>query len=182
MRTATVFEPPNAERAQLSLAATDGHAAPQQENAAMTPCVQTPTAPSTATVTLEIPAELAYVHILGRCVVAQIEPFLEQEEVEIILYNLELAVQEIAVNVVTHAYADTAGRVVMHSTYDPQTRQLSITLEDTGNAFDADLVQAPALGTLQEHGYGLFLATSLLDELHYTADSMGNCWKLMKQL
>jgi anti-sigma regulatory factor (Ser/Thr protein kinase) len=166
----------------MSAETTGDRSLQQKEIATMNACAQSSTPPLTSTVLLEIPAELSHVQILSRCVVAHMEQFVRPEEAEVLLYNLELAIQEIAVNIVTHAYADTSGRVSMRSDYDVQAGRLFIVLEDTGKSFDPAQVQEPALGTLQEHGYGLFLASSLLDELHYYTDSTGNRWELTKYL
>ena len=63
---------------------------------------------------------------------------------------------------------------------DNNPPQIAITLKDTGVTFNPLDVPAPALGTLQEHGFGLFLAHELLDDLQYEAHADGNCWHLKK--
>jgi anti-sigma regulatory factor (Ser/Thr protein kinase) len=129
---------------------------------------------------LTIPADLAYVHILSRCACALLEQIDELADAEVTLYNLELAIQEIGVNIITHAYADYTGTVVMRCVCDEQARQLSITLDDCGKSFDPAQVAMPAIETLQEHGFGLFLARELLDELTYESSARGNRWRLKK--
>ncbi len=132
------------------------------------------------TIVLEIPADLLYVHVLGRCACALLEQIDTLADAELTLYNLELAIQEIGVNIITHAYANCTGRVVMTGTCNEQTNQIIITLEDNGKPFDPEAVAAPALGTLQEHGFGLFLARELVDELQYESYALGNRWRLKK--
>ncbi len=132
------------------------------------------------TIVVEIPADLRYVHVLGRCACALLDQFDRLVDAEVILYNLELAIQEISVNIVTHAYANWKGRVLMTGTCNEQTKQLTITLEDRGKPFNPEAVAAPELGTLQEHGFGLFLARELVDELQYESYEQGNRWRLKK--
>lgn len=132
------------------------------------------------TIMLEIPADLRYVHVLGRCACALLEQIDRLVDAEVTLYNLELAIQEIGVNIITHAYAERNGRVTMTATCHVQTKELIVTLEDRGKSFSPEAVAAPELGTLQEHGFGLFLARELVDELHYESYELGNRWRLKK--
>ncbi|MCB0062939.1 MAG: ATP-binding protein [Caldilineaceae bacterium] len=131
-------------------------------------------------IVLTIPAELEFVHVLGRCACALLSEIAGLQEAERTLYNLELAIQEIGVNIVTHAYADHSGQVVMTAARNDAHSHIIVTLEDTGNSFDPLAIPAPALGHLQEHGFGLFLAGELLDELQYEIHATGNCWRLKK--
>lgn len=134
------------------------------------------------TVVLEIPAELRYVHMLGRCACALLSEMDELHEADSTLYNLELAIQEIGVNIITHAYARISGRVTMYAALDNHLPEIHITLEDTGQTFDPQIVPMPKLGTLQEHGYGLFLAHEILDDVRYEVDVDKNRWHLKKNL
>lgn len=132
-------------------------------------------------IVLDIPANLQYVYMLSRCACALISESQELHEADSTLYNLELAIQEIGVNIITHAYAERQGRVVMTAIHDREHCEIEITLQDTGTAFNPQAVAAPVLGSLQEHGFGLFLAQELLDELNYEAKPTGNCWHLKKK-
>jgi len=136
----------------------------------------------TQAVVLDIAADLAYVHLLSRCACALLEGIPKLEEPEITLYNLELAIQEVSVNIVKHAYAQTSGRIYMTLLLEEQPLRLTITLHDTGRAFDPTRVPLPKLGELQEHGFGLFLVRQLMDEVIYERNSSGNTWKLVKTI
>lgn len=131
-------------------------------------------------IVLTVPADLQYVHILSRCACALLTEISGLRDAESTLYNLELAIQEIGVNIITHAYADQTGQVIMTATRDEDRSQIIITLDDTGRSFDPLAVPTPTLGSLQEHGYGLFLAHELLDELCYEIRATGNRWYLKK--
>jgi anti-sigma regulatory factor (Ser/Thr protein kinase) len=104
--------------------------------------------------------------------------------------GVELAVHEIATNIVDHAYAgapaDRPGRIVATAALTGmQTggrRRLVIELEDTGAPFDPAAVPPVNLDVPQEGGYGLFLAEALLDEVHYTRRASANVWRLVKTL
>lgn len=139
-------------------------------------------APAPTVMTLDIPATLTYVHILSRCACALVESVANLAEPAANLYNLELALQEVAVNIVKHAYAHREGRIQMTLSLEAHPPRLTILLHDTGASFDPARVPPPKLGELQEHGFGLFLMRQLLDEVEYTHSASGNVWKLVKTI
>lgn len=154
------------------------------EDACTEPVTAPPLSPTTAptVITLDIPATLSYVHILSRCACALVESVANLAEPAVNLYNLELALQEVAVNIVKHAYAHSAGRIAMTLRLEAHPPRLTILLHDTGASFDPTRVPTPKLGELQEHGFGLFLMRQLLDEVEYTHSASGNVWKLVKTI
>lgn len=131
---------------------------------------------------LDIPAQLSYIHILSRCACALLENVENLAEPQITLYNLELAIQEIGVNIATHAYTGGDGRIQMSAMLDQQPLRIIITLRDTGHPFDPSQVLVPRFGELQEHGYGLFLVHQLMDKVEYLPDQRGNLWQLEKSV
>lgn len=133
-------------------------------------------------IALDIPAQLPYIHILSRCACALLENVENLAEPEVVLYNLELAIQEIGVNIATHAYTGSGGRIQMSATLDPQPLRIVITLQDTGQPFDPSQVPTPRFGELQEHGYGLFLVHQLMDKVEYRPGQRGNLWQLEKNV
>ena len=149
------------------------------------PGTSAPARPATAApavVTLDIPATLTHVHLLSRCACALVEGVANLAEPAANLYNLELALQEVAVNIVKHAYAQREGRIQMTLHLEMHPPRLTILLHDTGATFDPTLVPLPKLGELQEHGFGLFLMRQLLDEVEYSHNASGNVWKLVKTI
>ena len=152
-------------------------------NSQSNPAVALTADPSTsAKITLDIPAEVQYVNILGACACAFLANLEQLADPEITLYNLELAIQEVSVNIATHAYANSRGRIHMSAVLSHQPLKVTIILQDTGASFNPSLVPQPALGELQEHGYGLFLVTQLMDEVEYKQIDGGSVWKLSKNL
>lgn len=91
--------------------------------------------------------------------------------------SLELALHEICVNVVTHAYANTPGRIQVRACCGPETIELEV--RDRGRtAFDPTEAVEPVAGAPQIHGYGLMIARKLVDELTYTREEGTNVWLL----
>ena len=135
-----------------------------------------------ATIVVETPATLEHINILSRSACALVESINNLEEPEINLYNLELAIQEIAVNIVKHAYAQKEGRIQMTMRLEEDPLRLTILLHDTGKPFDPTLVPQPRLGELQEHGFGLFLVRQLMDVVDYQPSPAGNRWRLVKNI
>lgn len=134
------------------------------------------------TISLDIPAELQYVNVLGASICAFLTNIEHLAEPTTILYNLELAIQEISVNIATHAYANTSGRISMSATLSYDPLRITIMLRDSGASFNPLDVPEPSLGELQEHGYGLFLVTELMDEVEYQQTASENVWRLVKNL
>lgn len=87
-------------------------------------------------------------------------------------YGLQLAVDELVTNVVTHAYAERGrtGPVILEAEIEPA--QLRIVLEDTGEPYDPTR-QAPPSDLdkpLEERnigGLGIFLVRKSVDRLVY---------------
>lgn len=139
--------------------------------------------PQCDTIRLELPATTTYLNVLGACLDGIVERIDGIVEPRVTAYNIQLAVNEIVANIITHAYADQPdGRVTIVVTVVPEPLQLVVDLFDTGSSFDPTTVPEPNLDDVQIHGYGLFLVHSLMDEVTYTPGPDGNCWRLIKYL
>lgn len=90
---------------------------------------------------------------------------------------LELAVHEIAVNIVRHAYGEQTGGWI-HVCYLLDGDDLVVTLGDAGRPFVPAALVEPDLLQANEGGYGLFLVRQLVDRLSYTRLVGGNHWEL----
>lgn len=87
-------------------------------------------------------------------------------------YRLRLAVDEIATNVVTHGYAEAGLEGVLDLRADIDENALTISIEDTGVAYDPRQSEAPVgldlpLEQRPMGGLGVFLAFRGVDELLY---------------
>jgi serine/threonine-protein kinase RsbW len=103
---------------------------------------------------------------------------------ETMVHSIELAVHEIATNIVDHAYSENQAGVIEASLVlsKGSQRRLTVELSDAGTPFDAAAVAPVNLESPQESGYGLFLAEALLDEVHYERRSGRNIWRLTKRV
>lgn len=132
---------------------------------------------------LDLPATHKYLNILGACIselLARVEDVAEREA---ITYNLQLAAHEACANIIDHAYAGDLGhRILVTITLTDCPRRLIIELHDTGYSFEPASVPKPNLDEAHDHGYGLFLMHSLMDEVTYTSRPEGNHWALVKHL
>jgi serine/threonine-protein kinase RsbW len=132
---------------------------------------------------LDLPAANKYLNVLGACLDAFIERIEGVAEPRVTAYNVQLAVNEIFANIVAHAYDDApGGRVDIVAMLASDPRRLLIDISDTGIGFDPAAVAEPDLEDVQIHGYGLFLARSLMDDVAYTRRPDGNNWRLIKYL
>lgn len=86
-------------------------------------------------------------------------------------YRLRLAVDEIATNIVQHAYCERHQRGELIVTAEVALHTVTLILEDTGTQFDPRQAQPPALDVLPAEraagGLGVFLALWAADEHRY---------------
>ena len=138
--------------------------------------------PTPSTVHLTVPATLQDVRVIDEALVAFLNQVGNVTAAE--SYQIELAVHEILTNIVVHAYAGQRnGRIdarIGVAAFPP--RKLVIELRDTGKPYDPDRVRPVDLDTPHEGGYGIFLATTLLDEVKHVYQHGHNIWSLSKQL
>ena len=91
-----------------------------------------------------------------------------------------LAIQELCVNIVEHAYAGKAGTIELE--IDLQPSSLSITCTDYApNAFvpPAEILPPDPL-SLPEGGIGLYVIYQVFDHVSYQRLRKGNAWHLQK--
>lgn len=135
----------------------------------------------TGCVELTIPSRLQYLPLVGICVAGFCRWTPELSGDEKAVYEVQLAVQEAATNVIKHAYEGrTDGQVkfVLRSL----DAELEVEITDRGKGFDFDSVPAPPLSELPEGGYGIFLIKRLVDAVSYHSDpAAGNRWCLRKR-
>ena len=100
------------------------------------------------------------------------------------IYNLCLAVDEIATNIVLHGYekAGLKGDIVVEALEEPG--HLIIRLLDHGRVYDPELVPEPDLADPlnQEGGWVVFLSRIGVDQLSYTPSDSGNLHRFVVEL
>ena len=86
-------------------------------------------------------------------------------------YRLRLAVDEIATNIIVHGYAEAGLQGALELRADIDARALTISIEDSGVAFDPRQVPVPDTALPLEQrpigGLGVYLAIRSVDEFLY---------------
>ena len=100
-------------------------------------------------------------------------------------YDLKLAVEEAASNVITHGYAGmNPGSIVLAMEFDPG--QVRVTLTDFGHPFEPCEPGAPDVEAGLEdgltHGFGLYFIYQTMDQIAYETAEDGNHLTFVKRL
>ncbi len=123
---------------------------------------------------IHLHADLSYMAGLGRRIRAFSAAGKTPDES---ITGLELAVHEVAVNIIRHAYADVdSGWIDIRLSCDD--RELIVVLEDQGGPFDPAMAVEPDLAVPREGGYGLYVARQLVDDVNYRRTASNNRWEL----
>ena len=105
------------------------------------------------------------------------------EDAEIVQYNLWLAVHELCVNIIQHAYDGESGEFVVNFMLLDDPLRVEITSQDQGaNAFDFTEWSPPDLTDPPIHGLGIFLMRQLMDSVEYEHTDTHSHWRLVKRL
>lgn len=97
--------------------------------------------------------------------------------------QLELALQELAVNIVTHGYGDSATgdntiALAWLVTRHPQTA-VTITARDAARPYVPQPERQSEPGTPSVHGFGLMLIEQLVDSFTHEREGDTNVWTLV---
>jgi len=166
--------------------------------------IMTVSAESTGVVQIEIPAAFHYLGVVRACLQERLRLEGIEGQDSPLIDMICLAVHEICANQIAHAYKGRAdGRLGVTVAVSAAPRRLVVETCDTGRPFDLPLRAAPRwrweVADLPEGrsytltglppprpstrgGYGLYLATSILDEVTYVTAPEGNRWRLVKRL
>ncbi|MDX2141274.1 MAG: ATP-binding protein [Chloroflexota bacterium] len=96
--------------------------------------------------------------------------------------GITLALQELLVNIVVHAYAHLPGDIRVN--IQMNDAMVNAVVEDDGpNAYDPErLPKAPDPLDLQEHGMGMFIIQQTFDDVSYARLNTVNHWHLSKRI
>jgi serine/threonine-protein kinase RsbW len=90
--------------------------------------------------------------------------------------KIELAVHEICVNIVEHAYHHTPGPISIE--IGESECLIDVTITDNGEGFDPAEIIEPDPANPTVRGYGLMITRQLTSSLRYSQSSAGNRWDL----
>jgi anti-sigma regulatory factor (Ser/Thr protein kinase) len=93
-----------------------------------------------------------------------------------------LAVQELCVNIVEHAYDGMAGDIQIEIDWTSNHLHFHVIDQAPNHLTMPEVIQAPDPFELQEGGMGLFLIHQAFDQVEYAPSSDENHWRLMKRL
>jgi len=101
------------------------------------------------------------------------------------VYNIQLAADEAASNIIEHAYEGVSDGILELSC-DVKANVITIVLMDRGESFDPSEIPMPDLkADLSERkigGLGIFLMRKLMDEVHYeTKPNKSNVLTMIKR-
>jgi len=102
-----------------------------------------------------------------------------------ILYDVQLAVDEACMNIISHGYRDLdPGSIILDLEFDPD--KLTVCLTDFGHSFEpsnAPIADADApIDELELGGFGLFFIQQSMDKMDYRVTEDGNTMILTKYL
>lgn len=131
--------------------------------------------------TLTVPAALDALVLISDFVVAHAQASGMDEHA---VWEVQLAIDEAATNVIQHSYADSAGNIMVVATVDASV--LQIALHDGGRAFDPADVPPPDLDSpLEERrtgGLGIYLMRKLMDSVEFTVENGENVLRMHKRI
>jgi anti-sigma regulatory factor (Ser/Thr protein kinase) len=100
------------------------------------------------------------------------------------VYNIQLAADEAASNIIEHAYEGVSNGLLELSC-EVKNSSIVIIMVDHGESFDPSAIPMPDLkADLSERkigGLGIFLMRKLMDEVHYETRSTGNILTMIKR-
>lgn len=101
------------------------------------------------------------------------------------IFDVELALNEAIINVIKHTYhlqPDHALRITM--IWDDDERSCTFLLEDDGKPVPLESIVSRDLGDVKDHGLGVFIIKSMMDEVLYSVkeDASGNQLMMKKYL
>jgi len=128
---------------------------------------------------LELPARLENLHQFLQAVTAcALEQGIQSQKVD----DMELALDEILVNICNYAYQDQSGNAKITCSMTDDKR-LILEVEDSGVPFNALSVDAPDLtADIEERkvgGLGIYFMKTLMDDVRYTRKDNKNILTMM---
>lgn len=135
-----------------------------------------------STITLSLPADYKYLHVLGAVIESLIAPYLTAEATGT-TYNIQLALHEVGMHVIEQAYRNDANqRLHIALRVDPETHEFFARVSDQGKPLQEVTSRSLEAEKGQGHRLGLFIVYQLMDHVHYEGGEISNQWILKKKL
>lgn len=102
------------------------------------------------------------------------------------IHDLQLAVEEASMNIITHGYSGmNPGSIIL--ALELFSQQVVVALTDFGHPFEPSEPPAPDIAAKMENrepvgGFGLFIIYQTMDEISYETMEDGNCLTFIKKL
>ena len=101
------------------------------------------------------------------------------------IHKIELACEEVVVNIIHHAYGDAPGHTLEIECERPKPKCLEITVRDRGKPFNPLDRERPANLTAPASqrkigGLGIYFVQEVMDNVSYHRDGNANVLKLVK--
>ncbi|GEM_PF-1239030 len=130
------------------------------------------------------PADIAYLRDISEQIIStcrESPSLLPGPSTDDFIYLVELAISEIATNIVRHAYKGAKGDIKISVSLLSNGIQLDF--YDNGIGFDPHRVPRPKSGEYKEGGYGLHIVRQIMDVVSYEHHpEKGNHWHMIKLL
>lgn len=100
------------------------------------------------------------------------------------IYSIEMAVDEACSNIIEHAYRGE-GKGNIRCTCLVNEKAITVSLQDTGQAFDPSVIGNPNLSDnlddRQAHGLGLFFIRQWMDDVQFESNGSHNTLTMIKR-
>jgi len=93
-----------------------------------------------------------------------------------------LAIQELLVNIVKHAYDGVEGHIKFEIQWEDEELKIQVTDQAPREFIPPAEITAPDPFSLPEGGMGLFILHQSFDDVQYTRQNGENIWRLRKTL
>lgn len=138
-----------------------------------------------AKVELSLTGSMDYLRMVWQTGEALIEPLAFREDPEGTRYNVLLALQEMVTNVIRHAYQGDE-QYPISLEFEVDERRFLVVLKDRGKAFNP-LEHKLSMDELEEMpeqvgGYGIMIATMVMDEVSYQRENGWNKLTMCKMV
>jgi CheY-like chemotaxis protein len=95
---------------------------------------------------------------------------------------IRLALHELCINIIEHAYEGQPGPIWLHARRDNDTLQMTIRDRAAKVFSNRETYRPPSPVLLPERGWGIGIMKSILDHMEYRRLDEGNEWRLTKQI